>query len=458
MIKITYNVWPYIKADSQQVAIRVRWYNKTRMVTFITGYYADPEKWDEDGHRAKKNTTHEVRGNRFLAADINDRIALYRQEIDYFFQQCCLQDRIPTVNELKKAVNDALNPTMEESPVVEKPKTMHQLFEEFKSTCGHEKNWSKLVREKYTQSFNHLMSAIPRLRPTEINKAAMIKLRDWYVKEKYKNTTINHRFTVLRAFFTWIAENTPYRISRDVLDFKANLKEAPKTITFLTYEELQHFYHFEFKSKRLAKARDQFCFMAFTSLRISDMRRLMVGNIVDGHIELIAKKTDERLVIPLVKDALEIIERYKDERPADGHLFDVITGQKLNDYIKEAAKEAGLNRPVLLSYYQGAERHDQQKAFHEIISCHDARRTFITCSLALGIPENFVRRCSGHKDLRTMAPYMGVGLEAQTLEMEKWDKQKLKSQIISMLSNASEEQMAMIIQQIQPILQKKQDD
>ena len=109
----------------------------------------------------------------------------------------------------------------------------------------------------------------------------------------------------------------------------------------------------------------------------------------------------------------------------------------------------------LSGFSSGSERYDPQKVFYEIISCHDARRTFITCSLALGIPENFVRKCSGHKDLRTMAPYMGVGLEAQTLEMEKWDKQKLKSQIISLISNASEEQMAMIIQQIQPILQKK---
>ena len=92
------------------------------------------------------------------------------------------------------------------------------------------------------------------------------------MKEGYKTTTINQRFTVIKAFFKWISENTIYRISKEIFEFKTNLKEAPMTITFLTYEELKHFFNYPFKSKRLAKARDQFCFMAFTSLRIYTVR------------------------------------------------------------------------------------------------------------------------------------------------------------------------------------------
>lgn len=170
----------------------------------------------------------------------------------------------------------------------------------------------------------------------------------------------------------------------------------------------------------------------------------MVGNTIEGHIEMIAKKTDERMIILLIKDAWTIIERYKDDRPKDGHLFDVITGQKLNEYIKDAAKEAGLNRKVLESHYKGTVRIDEQKEFHEIISCHDARRTFISCSLAMGIPENFVRRCSGHKDLRTMAPYMGVRIESQTLEMDKWNKSQYRSEIIIQMIKMTENELSLI--------------
>lgn len=431
------------------MAIRVRWNSKLREVTFITGCYADPQKWDDDLRKAKKNMTHKVREHRWTSAEINERIALYRQEIDIFFHQCALEDRLPSQEELKAFVNGNLRPEENTTSPVERIKSLKELFEEFKMVNGREKNWNELVLEKYQQAFDHLMKAVPRLRITKVNKEAMLKLRDWYVKEGYMNTTINHRFTVIKAIFKWISENTIYRIPTEVLEFKTNLKEAPQTITFLTYEELMHFYNFPFKSKRLAKARDQFCFMAFTSLRISDFRRLMVGNIVEGHIEIIAKKTDERMVIPLVKDAKAIIDKYKDERPKDGHLFDVISGQKLNDYIKEAAKEAGLNRKVLFSYYKGTVRTDEQKEFCEIISCHDARRTFVTCSLAMGIPENFVRKCSGHKDLRTMAPYMGVGIEAQTLEMDKWNKSQYRSEIIKTIDKMTENELLLVSKVLQ---------
>lgn len=444
MIQINYTIRPFIKSGTQQVAIRVRWNSKMREVTFITGCYADPQKWDDDTRKAKKNMTHKVREHRWTSSEINERISLYRQEIDIFFHQCAIEDRLPSQEELKTFVNGNLRPEENTTAPVEKIKSMKELFEDFKRVNGREKNWNERVIEKYQQAFDHLMKAVPRLRITCVNKEVMLKLRDWYVKEGYMNTTINHRFTVIKAIFKWISENTIYRIPNEVFDFKTNLKEAPKTITFLTYDELKHFYNFKFKSKRLEKAKDHFCFMAFTSLRISDFQRLMVGNIVDGHIEIIAKKTDERMVIPLIKDALAIIEKYKDERPKDGHLFDVITDQRLNDYIKDAAKEAGLNRKVLFSYYKGTVRTDEQKEFWEIISCHDARRTFVSCSLAMGIPENFVRRCSGHKDLRTMAPYMGVGIEAQTLEMDKWNKSQYRSEIISQLDKMTEQELSLI--------------
>ncbi len=449
MIQINYTIRPFIKSATQQVAVRVRWNSKTREVTFITGTYADPQKWDEDLRKAKKNMTHMVRGHRFTSSEINERIAMYRQEIDICFHQCAIEDRIPSTEELKAYVNGSLRPDEAETAPVEKIKSMKELFADFLLANSREKNWTDLVREKYQQTFDHLMKAVPRLRITKVNKEMMLKLRDWYVKEGYMNTTINHRFTVVKAIFKWISENTIYRIPNEIFEFKTNLKEAPHTITFLTFEELQAFFKFPFKSQRLAKARDQFCFMAFTSLRISDFRRLMVANIVDDHIEMIAKKTDERMVIPLIKDAQTIIDRYKDNRPKDGHLFDVITGQKLNEYIKEAAKEAGLNRKVLFSYYKGTVRTDEQKEFWEIISCHDARRTFISCSLAMGIPENFVRRCSGHKDLRTMAPYMGVGIEAQTLEMDRWNKSQYRSQIVSILDKMNENELKLVLNTIQ---------
>ena len=66
----------------------------------------------------------------------------------------------------------------------------------------------------------------------------------------------------------------------------------------------------------------------------------------------------------------------------------------------------------------------------------------------MGIPENFVRRCSGHKNLRTMAPYMGVGIEAQTLEMDRWNRSQYRSQIVSILDKMNESELKLILNAI----------
>ena len=80
MIKIKYSVRPFIKTNGQ-VAIKVRWNSKQCEVSFITGVYADPGKWDEDSHKAKRGTIHTVRNMSFAASEINERIADLRMRL-----------------------------------------------------------------------------------------------------------------------------------------------------------------------------------------------------------------------------------------------------------------------------------------------------------------------------------------------------------------------------------------
>ena len=66
--------------------------------------------------------------------------------------------------------------------------------------------------------------------------------------------------------------------------------------------------------------------------------------------------------------------------------------QKLNDAVKDAAKVAGLDRIITEVYYIGTERKEISYKFCDIISNHDARRTFVSCSLAMGIPAEVVMK------------------------------------------------------------------
>ena len=122
-----------------------------------------------------------------------------------------------------------------------------------------------------------------------------------------------------------------------------------------------------------------------------------------------------------------------------------ILGQKT---IKDAAKAAGLNRIIVETYFVGNKRLEEQHQFCDIISCHDARRTFVSCSLAMSIPAQVVMKCTGHKGYNTMKPYIETATETQALEMEKWNRSQYRSQIITLLDNANEELLKNILEYV----------
>jgi len=453
MIKIKYSIRPYIKKNGQ-VAIRVRWNSKQYEVSFITGVYADPTKWDEDSHKAFRGTIHTIREMSYTASEINERISEFKQEIVYAFEKYSLQNSVPMQEDLKKLVNDRLGRTedVKAETYVAKKKTMKQMIEWFLEERGKEKNWNDHAKEKYTQAFQHITKANPGIRPDKITVDHMYKLRDWYVKNEYKNRTINKQVTMLKGFLKWINTKDGYTVPNAVLNFETNLKVLPKTVTFLHYDELLHFAHYKFKndiSGRLSRARDYWCFMAFTSLRISDLLRLNNVHLFDDRIEMFAKKTGEHLYIPLTKEAQVIIDRYKVNDNTDNFAFNIPSAQKLNDAIKDAAREAGLDRIVTDVYMIGTKRREESHKFCDIIKNHDGRRTFVTCSLAMGIPAEVVMKCTGHKNYNTLKPYIETTTETLTLQMEKWDKNPYRSKIINLIDNVDEKFLKGVLSYIQ---------
>ena len=283
----------------------------------------------------------------------------------------------------------------------------------------------------------------------------MYKLKNWYIKQGFRNRTINKQVTMLKGFLKWIDTKQGYNVPSAVLNFETNLKVLPKTVTFLHYDELLRFAHFEFtndKSGRLTRARDFWCFMAFTSLRISDLLQLSTNHIVDGRIEMFAQKTGEHLYIPLTEEAIAILDKYRGKETADGHIFDIPSAQKLNDAVKDAAKVAGLDRVITEVYYVGTERKEISYKFCDIISNHDARRTFVSCSLAMGIPAEVVMKCTGHSNYNTMKPYIETATETQTLQMEKWNKNQYRSQIINLLEDADEDKLKKILSYLKRVV------
>ena len=433
-----------------QVMIRVRWNSKKNEVGFSVGYTIDPLKWDGDKQLVKSNTTHKIGGKIFYAREINNAIRSFLVCIEEVFAKYDLHSKTPTTTDLKELVNEKLGRIKQETVNEDKVKTLKDIFSEFLLLRPQEGNWGDKIHEKYDQMWTQLSSCDPNITLETLDQLKVQELVGWYIKNDYCNRTIQKQIRILKSFLRWVSRHG-YTINSGVLEFKLRLKVIPRTVTFLKYKELMHFFHYEFPKEKeyLSKARDMFCFMAFTSLRYSDLAALKPVNLVDGCLDFCTEKTDDKLHIALNEHAQQIIEKYSWYK--GDTIFPVPSNQKLNDYLKEAAKLAGLDREISQVYFKGNTRHEDTYKFWEQISCHDARRTFVCCSLALGIPASVVMSCTGHSDYATMKPYIEVADETQKIQIEKWNTHQYKSGIIESMEKMTPTQLKQLFEYVKSI-------
>lgn len=426
---------------SNKIALRVRWNNKhCDKWIYLSGLTWDAQKWDSSIQRAKSNTSH----NGMSARQVNELIEQKIKQIDNVFAFFESKNELPTV----EAFSNALRFEVDEENI-EVPKELDEIYEEFMNTVSVEKTWTSKVHYKYQQVWGHLNKAVPHVSITNLNKDTMLQLKKWYLDQGYSNVTINKQIKMLKAIFKWAAANGN-KIDSNVLNFSCNLKTIEKTVTFLKFQELMSFYTFELSCDRLSRVRDLFCFMSFTSLRYSDLCALKWENIEGDRINLVTQKTCDRISIPLIKYAQEILQKYETSE-RKGLVFKVPANQIMNDYLKEAAKEVGLDRMITEYSISGNDRTETTHPFYDTISCHDARRTFVCCSLAMGISPETVMSCTGHANYRSMKPYIEVVDETQKKELDLWTKTQEKQdeskneEINKLFSSLNQDQQQAVI-------------
>lgn len=449
MKKTNFSTRAYVMKNGQ-LMIRVRWNSKKNEVGFSVGYTIDSLKWDSDKQLVKSNTTHKIGGKTIYAREINNAIRSFITCIEEVFAEYDFHSTIPTTTDLKEQVNEKVGRIKNEETRSDE-KTLKDIFNDFLRTRALEGNWSEDARYKYGQMWQQLTGCDSKIKLETLNKDKMVQLTNWYIKNDYRNRTIIKQFGMLKSFLRWVSRNG-YVIQPGVLEFKPKLKVIPKAVTFLKYKELMYFFHYEYPKEKehLSKARDMFCFMAFTSLRYSDLAALKPVNLVDGYLDFCTEKTDDKLHIALNEHAMKIIEKYSWYK--GDTIFPVPSNQKLNDYLKEAAKLAGLDREISQVYFKGNIRHEDTYKFWEQISCHDARRTFVCCSLALGIPASVVMSCTGHSDYESMKPYIEVADETQKMQMEKWNTHQYKSGIMESMEKMTPIQLKLLFEYVKSMV------
>ena len=163
------------------------------------------------------------------------------------------------------------------------------------------------------------------------------------------------------------------------------------------------------RARAYAKARDMFLIGAFTGLRFSDFSRLKNQNISDL-IEIKTQKTGTKVAIPVHWVVKEILE--------SGYDFSGMSNQKLNEYIKEVARLAGIDERVTVNRNIGGKNVEETFLKYELVSSHTARRSFATNAYKAGVPTIAIMKITGHRRESNFLKYIKVG-EKENAELLK---------------------------------------
>ena len=310
----------------------------------------------------------------------------------YSFQNDLIQNDLPVTAD---AIKNKL------SGKGEKARMLVAIFEhhnkEFSQLVGKEFAPSTLTR--YETTLKHVVEFMKKkleVSDIDITKLdhAFISDFNFYlrtVKNCNNNSSVKYIKNFKKIIRTCISNGW---LNKDpFINFKAKIKEVERT--FLSEEELQILLEKEFKMDRLNQVKDIFIFCCYTGLAYIDAKNLTHQNIVigmDGNywIHTHRKKTDTPSHVPLLPQALDIIEKYRKHPKSinDSSLLPVLSNQKMNAYLKEIAICCGIEKELTF---------------------HIARHTFATTvTLSNNVPIESVSKMLGHKSLRTTQHYAKI--------------------------------------------------
>lgn len=241
-----------------------------------------------------------------------------------------------------------------------------------------------------------------------------------YIQEKYKKNdlyleTLNHAFvtgfehylktkegidhnTAMRYITNMkkiinIAVSNQWLNNNPFAAFKCTSRKVNREA--LTDEEIARLTERQFPVKRLEEVRDVFLFCCYTGYAFVDAEKLSHENIItdknnDQWIKTNRTKTDIRSNVPLLPQAMAIIDKYRNHAACqvNNRLLPVKSNQKMNAYLKEIADLCGITKKM---------------------SMHIARHTFATTiTLANGVPIESVSKMLGHTKITTTQIYAKV--------------------------------------------------
>lgn len=262
-------------------------------------------------------------------------------------------------------------------------------------------------------------------------------------RHEYKLNTIGKNICWLKAVMS-MSETEGYHHSSIYKDkrFKDTRVEADSI--YLTKQDLDALRGVDLSKEQpgYTLARDIFFIGVWTAQRVSDynninekdIKEVNVRTIEDipdpenpgktkavivekkkKYIEIIQKKTGTKAYVPCSQELLQILEKYNYSVPR-------LTDQKINEYIKEVAKMAGLTEEIRVEYVQGGRKHIDFVPKWKMVHSHTARRTGATLMYLSGMEIYDIMKITGHTSPLMLKRYIKADeLEVVQKIVEKYN-------------------------------------
>ena len=375
----------YVSANSPEALIYARIsFNKRRAEIYLNRSI-NPKTWDANRQC--------VSGSKDLVASMNPYLDEVRYKLTECYHQLKRQNRPVSAEAIKRLYigeDKPLNTLM--NLFTYHAETAKELLRPgtFKNYGSTEKYIRIFLKEKYRtddillcelnyQFISHFELFLRTTVPLEVSNPLSNNGIMKHMERLRKIVTLGYKMD-------WIPKD-PF------LQYKLRFQRFERE--FLLESEIRLLHQVELKSDKLRKCRDLFLFSCYTGLAYIDLVSLSRDNIlrgIDGEfwIKTSRRKTDTKVSVPLLPQAIEILEKYRGRADVEisGGVLPVISNQKINVYLKEIAEICEIRKTMTF---------------------HLARHTFATTvTLNNGIPLETVSKMLGHSKLSTTQIYVHV--------------------------------------------------
>lgn len=401
--------------EEEQIRMYVKWNGNT--LRFNVGYKISGRKWDKSSSRCKKSTTNK---DGISSSEINKEISRMELLADDVFKKFEVEEFIPTAEEYKKEFNSA-NGRNNIGNISRDGIKFSECFDLYLSNISIMKSISDDTISLYRALKNFILKRMDDIAMEELDKHGPDDIIGIIIKSNLKTTSAKVHIKNLISFLRWSYKNG-YIKNKESTNAEYRLKTVKNNdIVFLTWDELMRVYNLKLKNSFNRNVRDIFCFMCFTSLRISDVMNLKWSNIQEGEIRIVQKKTGKLVRIQINKYSKKILERQRKDNPNNA-VFHKYFLNHLNNRIRIICEEAEINSPVTIRYYIGNRKHEVTDRKFKFVTSHCGRRTFISNALMMGIPATTVMSWTGHSSFNSMKPYINISKKGQEESMKLFDE------------------------------------